>query len=176
MFPEWHHAVPESAYFKVPETLKTFRMYSTSRYAPCATRLIPRLHGVGASMWNFSECRGIAEKCWKSLHIIFHFHTMEMSRRPYGDCGVSTEIPRSVIAFLRGSSWRSTARSRRVHGVSTACTPRVKSGHRARTARPHRAGDVPYFFFKTARRYLRTRRCGSESDSVTHTFDIRKLK
>ena len=39
MFPEWHHAVPESAYFKVPETLKTFRMYSTSRYAPCATRL-----------------------------------------------------------------------------------------------------------------------------------------
>ena len=38
-FPEWHHAVPESAYFKVPETLKTFRMYSTSRYAPCATRL-----------------------------------------------------------------------------------------------------------------------------------------
>ena len=26
-FPEWHHAVPESAYFKVPETLKTFRMY-----------------------------------------------------------------------------------------------------------------------------------------------------
>ena len=39
MFPEWHHAVPESAYFKVPETLKTFRMYSTSRYAPSATRL-----------------------------------------------------------------------------------------------------------------------------------------
>ena len=25
MFPEWHHAVPESAYFKVPETLKTFQ-------------------------------------------------------------------------------------------------------------------------------------------------------
>ena len=36
MFPEWYHAVPESAHFKVPETLKTFRMYSTSRYAPCA--------------------------------------------------------------------------------------------------------------------------------------------
>ena len=42
MFPEWHHAVPESAYFKVPETLKTFRMYSISRYAPGATRLMPR--------------------------------------------------------------------------------------------------------------------------------------
>ena len=39
MFPEWHHAVPESAYFKVPETLKTFRMFSISRYASCATRL-----------------------------------------------------------------------------------------------------------------------------------------
>ena len=34
MFPEWHHAVPESLYFKVglPETLKTFRMYSISRF------------------------------------------------------------------------------------------------------------------------------------------------
>ena len=74
------------------------------------------------------------------------FYTMEMSRRPCGDCGVSRDIPRSVIAFLRSSSWRSTARSRRAHGaltarsrrahgVSTACTPRVRSGHRARTAR-----------------------------------------
>ncbi len=27
MFPEWHHAVPESAYFKVPETIKTFRIH-----------------------------------------------------------------------------------------------------------------------------------------------------
>ena len=65
---------------------------------------------------------------------------MEMPWRPYGDCGVSTEIPRSAIAFLRSSSWRSTVRSRRAHGVSTACTPRVRSGHRARTAharRPH---------------------------------------
>ena len=26
MFPEWHHAVPESAYLKVPETLKTRRV------------------------------------------------------------------------------------------------------------------------------------------------------
>ena len=32
MFPEWHHAVPESAYFKVPETLKTYRMYPISRF------------------------------------------------------------------------------------------------------------------------------------------------
>ena len=31
MFPEWQHAVPESAYFKVPETLKTFRMHPISR-------------------------------------------------------------------------------------------------------------------------------------------------
>ena len=44
MFPEWHHAVPESAYFKLPETLKTFRMYSISRFVYVlhwlATRLI----------------------------------------------------------------------------------------------------------------------------------------
>ncbi len=32
MFPEWHHAVPESAYFNAPETLKTFRMYPISRF------------------------------------------------------------------------------------------------------------------------------------------------
>ena len=93
-------------------------------------------------MWNFSERRGIAEKCRKSLQFIFHFHTMEISRRAYGDCGVSTEIPWSAIAFLRSSSWRSTARSRRAHGVSTACTPRVRSGHRACTASARRAHGV----------------------------------
>ena len=32
MSPECCHAVPESAYFKVPETLKTFRMYPISRF------------------------------------------------------------------------------------------------------------------------------------------------
>ena len=32
MFPEWHHAVPESAYVNVSETLKTFRMYPISRF------------------------------------------------------------------------------------------------------------------------------------------------
>ena len=44
MFPEWHHAVPESAYFKVPETLKPFRMYPISRFVYVlhwlATRLV----------------------------------------------------------------------------------------------------------------------------------------
>ena len=49
MFPEWHHAVPESAYFKVPETLKTFRMYPISRFVYVlhwlATRLLAeKLH------------------------------------------------------------------------------------------------------------------------------------
>ena len=47
MFPEWHHAVPESAYFKVPETLKTFSMYSISRFVYVldwlGTRLSPDL-------------------------------------------------------------------------------------------------------------------------------------
>ena len=50
MFPEWHHAVPESAYFKVPETLKTFRMYSISRFVYVlhwlATRLIDMLEKI----------------------------------------------------------------------------------------------------------------------------------
>ena len=32
--------------------------------------------------------RPIAEKCRKSLQIIFNFHKMEMLRRPYGDYGV----------------------------------------------------------------------------------------
>ena len=30
-----HHAVPESAYFKVPETLKTFHMYPISTVRLC---------------------------------------------------------------------------------------------------------------------------------------------
>ena len=54
MFPEWHHAVPESAYFKVPETLKTFRMYPTSRFVYVlhwlATRLISVAGGIFQSL------------------------------------------------------------------------------------------------------------------------------
>ena len=45
MFPEWHHAVPESAYFKVPETLKTFRMYPISRFVYVLHWLATRLVG-----------------------------------------------------------------------------------------------------------------------------------
>ena len=44
MFPEWHHAVPESAYFKVPETLKTFRMYPISRFVYVLHWLATRLN------------------------------------------------------------------------------------------------------------------------------------
>ena len=43
MFPEWYHAVPESPYFKVPETLKTFRMYPTSRFVYVLHWLATRL-------------------------------------------------------------------------------------------------------------------------------------
>ena len=43
MFPEWHHAVLESAYFKVSETLKTFRMYPTSRFVYVLHWLAARL-------------------------------------------------------------------------------------------------------------------------------------
>ena len=44
MFPEWHHAVPESAYFKVPETLKTFPMYPISRFVYVLHWLATRLN------------------------------------------------------------------------------------------------------------------------------------
>ena len=40
-----------------------------------------------------------------------------MSRRPHGDCAVSTECLWRAIAFPQSSSWRSTACSRRAHGV-----------------------------------------------------------
>ena len=43
MFPEWHHAVPESAYFKVPETPKTFCMYPISRFVYVLHWLATRL-------------------------------------------------------------------------------------------------------------------------------------
>ena len=60
-------------------------------------------------------------------------------------------------------------RAHRVLGAVTACARRAHGVHTALAASHN-------FFFKTARRFLRTRHCGSESGSVTHTFDIRKLK
>ena len=57
MFPEWHHAVPESAYFKVPETLKTFRMYPTSRFVYVLHWLAARL--LGPTVWKYSPCRPV---------------------------------------------------------------------------------------------------------------------
>ena len=71
----------------------------------------------------------------------------------------------------------------RDHGVLTACPRRAHRVLGAVTARARRAHGVHIalaashnFFFKTAHRFLRTRHCSSESGSVTHTFDIRKLK
>ena len=43
IFPESHHAVPESAYFKVPEMLKIFCMYSISRFVYVLHWLATRL-------------------------------------------------------------------------------------------------------------------------------------
>ncbi len=63
MFPDWHHAVPESAYFKVPEMLKTFRMCPTSRFVYVlhwlATRLLQRMvvH-CGCCRQRLLVCRG----------------------------------------------------------------------------------------------------------------------
>ena len=86
MFPEWHHAVPESAYFKVPETLKTFRMYPISRFVYVlhwlATRLIiitgtaptPGLHFFVTTP-HFSPNRNIGPNyCTMSMLAIKHRH------------------------------------------------------------------------------------------------------
>ena len=82
-----------------------------------ALHTTPRLHEVGPAMWHFSELRGIAEKCGKSLQIILKF-TMW---RCYS-------VPSAIVAFLR-SPRGILSRSRRVldgvrmrsHGVFTAC-------------------------------------------------------
>ena len=97
---------------------------------------------------------------------------MEMLRRLYSDCGVSTESPRSAIAFPRTSSWRSTARSRRAHGVLGAATARAR---RARGVQSVLTASFINFIFKTARRYLRKRHSSSDSGGLTHTFVIRFL-
>ena len=39
--------------------------------SPCHT--LPRSHGVGTAIWNFSERRGIARKYYKIWRIISHF-------------------------------------------------------------------------------------------------------
>ena len=60
MFPEWHHAVPESAYFNVPETLKTFRMYPISRFVYVlhwlATRLNRRFDAILSDFERKERC------------------------------------------------------------------------------------------------------------------------
>ena len=58
MFPEWHHAVPESAYFKVSETLKTFRMYPISRFVYVLHWLATRR--VTAKTWMVTAVGGWA--------------------------------------------------------------------------------------------------------------------
>ena len=81
MFPEWHHAVPESAYFKVPEMLKTFRMYPISKFVYVlhwlATRLQRRIcntdgkvivtlcapHAISVSMVLYAFLKVLAPTC-----------------------------------------------------------------------------------------------------------------
>ena len=57
MFPEWHHEIPESAYFKVPETLKTVRMYPISRF-------VYVLH------WLATDYRGLMRSCKCHIQIV----------------------------------------------------------------------------------------------------------
>ena len=69
MFPDWHHVVPESAFFKVPETLKTFRMYSTSRFVYVLHLLATRLGDEDASRDPRSVETGSHAKRIYSTHI-----------------------------------------------------------------------------------------------------------
>ena len=56
-------------------------------------------------------------------------------------------------------------RAHRVLGAVTACARRAHGIHTALAASHN-------FFFKKARRFLRTRHCGSESGSVTHSLPL----
>ena len=58
MFPEWHHAVPGSAYFKVPETLKTFRMYQDCAQMHLHLQMQNHYEGVGLMFNVISVTRG----------------------------------------------------------------------------------------------------------------------
>ena len=109
---------------------------------------------------------------------------------PFSHHGYVTASPTAIVAFLRrfhGVLSRScgvlVGDRMRAHGVLTACPRRAHRVLGAVTARARRAQGVHTalaashnFVFKTARLFLRTRHCGSESGSVTHTFDISKCK
>ena len=68
MFPEWHHAVPELAYFKVPETLKTFRMYQISRSVYVLHWLATRLSYTSQYPNHSSEYRSIVSYIIRVQH------------------------------------------------------------------------------------------------------------
>ena len=178
MFTPWRcHGVPTA----IVAFLRRFH-WVLSR--SCGVLVGDRLRAHGVLTACSRRAHGVLTACSRRAHGVLtacsrraHGVLTACSRRAHG---VLTACSRRAHGVLTACSRRAhgvlTACSRRAHGVSTACTPRVRSGHRARTASTPRWRRPIFFFFKTARCYLRTRHCGSESGSVTHTFDIRKLK
>ena len=90
MFPEWHHAVPESAYFKVPETLKTFRLYSISRF-------VYVLH------WLATRLVCIAGYCLKYSFKALAYYALVRSRLEYC-CAIGDPHQVGEINRIEGSS------------------------------------------------------------------------
>ena len=64
---------------------------------------------------------GSQEKFRKNVQFYLKILQVEMSRRPDGDRGVLTELPRRVTAFPRSSTWRLTALSLSLHRALMAC-------------------------------------------------------
>ena len=71
------------------------------------------------------RCHGVvifSRAPWERKKIMIFFVKNCLSRRPYSDQGVATELSWRSIAFLRCSWWRFFALSRCFHCVSTALT------------------------------------------------------
>ena len=86
------------------------------------------------------------ENIWNSCKTFFIFHEMEMSQRPYGDRGLSTEragarngvltefklVNHCILAeCARGVQGIATARRRRAHGVHGVSAAFVQHSHGA---------------------------------------------
>ena len=85
------------------------------------------------------------ENTWNCCKILFIFHEMEMSRRPYGDLGLSTERAGRAMASSLSLSWWIIAFWRSAHGVHVACKElllQVVGVHTACTACPLRLYSV----------------------------------
>ena len=103
---------------------------------------LPRSHGVGTALWNFSEplsdCTNMLEN--KTNNFTFS-KPWGCYGTPHSDRGVSEERPRRATAFPLSPGRRLTAWSRSTHDVPAVCKEfslRIDGVHTAHTARPVR--------------------------------------